>query len=212
VNRKKWLVTFSLLLSLIMVFSFASVALASSASSAHEGAQAPISAPEGSPPVFPNFYVMGWSLVNFLALLALLYKFAYGPVNEMLEQRSTAIEGSIRHAEQLKADVEKMKNEAQANLTDARKEAQEIVNRANKAAEDVKTDMVAKANEEVANLKARAKDEMDAAIVQAKAELKDMTVALAIAAAEKVISREFNKDDHSKMVQEFVGEAGDFLC
>jgi len=155
---------------------------------------------------------MGWSLVNFLALLALLYKFAYGPVNEMLEQRSTAIEGSIRHAEQLKADVEKMKNEAQANLTDARKEAQEIVNRANKAAEDVKTDMVAKANEEVANLKARAKDEMDAAIVQAKAELKDMTVALAIAAAEKVISREFNKDDHSKMVQEFVGEAGDFLC
>lgn len=209
-NRKKWLVTFSLLLSLIMVFSFASTVMASEA--AHSGPQAPVSTPEGSPPVFPNFYVMGWSLVNFLALLALLYKFAYGPVNDMLEQRSTAIEGSIRHAEQLKADVEKMKNEAQANLTEARKEAQEIVNRANKAAEDVKSEMVVKANEEVATLKARAKDEMDAAIVQAKAELKDMTVALAIAAAEKVISREFNKDDHAKMVQEFVGEAGDFLC
>ena len=211
-NRKKWLVTFSLLLSLIMVLSFASTVMASSAATSSHEATSPIAAPGGAPPVFPNFYVMGWSLVNFLALLALLYKFAFGPVNEMLEQRSTAIEGSIRHAEQLKADVEKMKNEAQANLTEARKESQEIVNRANKAAEDVKADMVVKAQEEVAALKVRAKDEMDAAISQAKAELKDMTVALAIAAAEKVISREFNKDDHSKMVQEFVGEAGDFLC
>jgi len=211
VNRKKWLVTFSLLLSLIMVLSLASVCLASGAAESGHST-APIAAPAGAPPVFPNIYVMGWSLVNFLALLAILYKFAFGPVNDMLEQRSNTIEGSIRHAEQLKADVEKMKNEAQANLTEARKEAQDIVNRANKNAEDIKAEMVAKANEEVANLKVRAKDEMDAAIVQAKAELKDMTVALAIAAAEKVISREFNKDDHSKMVQDFVGEAGDFLC
>ncbi len=205
-KRNKWTYLSGLLLSLIMVMGFTSICLASG------DASVPISQPAGAPPAFPNLYVIGWSAVNFFALLALLYKFAFNPINAMLEQRATTIESSIKHAEELQVEVEQMKKEAQANLIESRKEAQEIVNRATKSAEDAKNEMVAKANEEVNAMRERSKAEILAATEQAKIELRDSAAVLAMMAAEKVLGRAITEDDHQKMVKEFVNEAGDLLC
>lgn len=205
-KRNKWVYLSGLLLSLIMVMGFAALCLAS------ESGNAPIAAPAGNPPAFPNLYVIGWSAVNFFVLLAILYKFAYNPINEMLEQRTTTIESSIKHAEELKVEVEQMRKESQANLIESRKEAQEIIGRATKSAEEAKDDIIAKANEEVNAMKNRAKAEIAAATAQAKVELKDTAAALALQAAEKVLGRAITEADHQKMVKEFVNEAGDLLC
>ena len=53
-------------------------------------------------PAFGNLYVIGWSAVNFFILLALLYKFAYGPIYKMLDERTASIEGSLKHAEEVR--------------------------------------------------------------------------------------------------------------
>ncbi len=196
-----------LLLTMIMVMGFATFCMAS----AH-GGNVPISQPAGETPRFLNYYVIGWSAVNFFILLALLYKFAYNPINAMLEQRTNTIEGSLKHAEEVKLEVEQMRKETQTNLAESRKEAQEIVARATKGAEEAKNEIINKAQEEAKNLKNKATAEIQAATEQAKVELKDTAAALAIMAAEKVLSRSLNDDDHQKMVKEFVNEAGDLLC
>ncbi len=172
----------------------------------------PVPAPDGTTPAFGNWYVVGWTLVNFFVLLALIYKFGYGPINAMLEERSATIEGSLKHAEEVKVEVEQMRLEVQANLQDSRRESQEIVARATKAAEDVKNEMMAKAQEEATNVKNKAHAEIAAATEQAKAQLKDAAVVLAISAAEKVLGRAITEDDHQRMVKDFVNEAGDLLC
>lgn len=205
-KRNKWVYLSGLLLSLVMVMGFAALCMAS------EAGNAPIAAPAGAPPAFPNLYVIGWSMVNFLVLLALLYKFAYNPVSAMLAERSTQIEGSIKHAEELKVEVEQMRKEAQANLIESRKEAQEIVGRATKAAEDSKNEMIAKGKEEYAAIIAKGSADIAAATTQAKVELKDTAATLALMAAEKVLGRAITEADHQKMVKEFVNEAGDLLC
>lgn len=168
--------------------------------------------PGGATPRFGNIYVIGWTAVNFFILLALLYKFAYGPIDAMLEQRSTTIESNLKHAEEVKIEIDQMRKETQTNLADSRKEAQEIVARATKAAEDAKNEILAKAQEETTNLKNKAAAEIAAATEQAKVELKDTAATLAILAAEQVLNRAITEDDHKKMVQEFVNEAGDLLC
>jgi F-type H+-transporting ATPase subunit b len=206
VTRNKWKYLLGLLASLIMVLGFATLCMAAGS------ANAPITAPAGNPPAFPNLYVIGWSAVNFFVLLAVLYKFAFNPINEMLAQRTTAIEGSIKHAEELKIEVEQMRKEAQANLIESRKEAQEIIGRATKSAEEAKNEIIAKANEEVVAMRERAKAEIQAATDQAKIELKDTAAVLAMMAAEKVLGRAITEADHQKMVKEFVNEAGDLLC
>lgn len=204
-KRNKGFYMSVLLLTMVMLMGFATFCMAA-------GGNLPVNAPEPSTPRFGNVYVIGWTVVNFFILLAILYKFAFGPINAMLEQRSNTIESSLKHAEEVKVEVEQMRKEAQINLTDSRKEAQEIVARATKAAEDAKTEILTKAQEEALNMKSKATAEIEAATEQAKIELKDTAATLALIAAEKVLGRAITEDDHKKMVKDFVDEAGDLLC
>lgn len=192
-----------LLLTLIMVMGFATLCLA---------AEGVMEAPAGHTPAFPNVYAIGWTAVNFFILLAILYKFAFNPINNMLEQRTVTIESSLKHAEEVRNEVDEMRKEAQANLAESRKEAQEIVARATKAAEDAKNEIMDKAREESEMMKKKAHAEIEAATEKAKIELKDTAASLALIAAEKVLERAITEEDHKKMVKEFVNEAGDFLC
>jgi F-type H+-transporting ATPase subunit b len=203
-NRRFYLSV--LLVTMVMILGFATFCMASG------GGNVPVPQPDGKTPAFGNLYAIGWSAVNFLVLLALMYKFAYGPINNMLEKRTNAIEGSLKHAEEVKLEVEQMRKETASNLAESRKEAQEIVARATKAAEESKNEIIAKAKEESTLIKNKAAAEIQAATEQAKLELKDSAVSLAILAAEKVLSRAINDDDHKNLVKQFVNEAGDLLC
>ncbi|MDO4540625.1 MAG: F0F1 ATP synthase subunit B [Syntrophomonadaceae bacterium] len=204
-NRKNALI---LILTVIMVMGFATFCMASGDAEVVSA----VPAPDGATPDFGNWHVMGWSAVNFLILLALLYKFGFGPVNAMMEQRTNTIESSLKHAEEVRVEVDQLMKETQANLAESRKEAQEILARANKAAEETKTEIVNKAQEEVSVMKARALNEIEAATQQARLELKDASVSLAIMAAEKVLGRAITEEDQRQMVKNFVDEAGDLLC
>jgi F-type H+-transporting ATPase subunit b len=202
INRKRAGVAV-FVLTMIMVFGYATLCMAATGAIEQEA---------GGTPAFGNLYVIGWSLVNFLILLAMMYKFGYGPINAMLEQRTTTIESSLKHAEEVKAEVEQMRKETQANLAESRREAQEIVARATKAAEDAKNEMIGKAKEDANGIKKKATADIQAATEAAKAELKETAASLAIFAAEKVLGRAITEDDHKNMVKQFVNEAGDLLC
>jgi len=191
---------------MVMIMGFATFCMAS------EGHAMPLHQPTGETPQFGNWFVVGWTAVNFFVLLALMYKFAYGPINAMLEQRSNTIESSLKHAEEVKTEVEQMRKETQTNLAESRKEAQEIVARATKAADDAKNEIINKAKEDASNIKAKAEAEIKAATEQAKMELKDTAASLALIAAERVLGRAITEDDHKNMVKQFVNEAGDLLC
>lgn len=153
-----------------------------------------------------------WAMINFFILLAILYKFAYGPILQMLDDRKNTIESSLHHAEEIRVEIERMKLETQQNLMDSRKEAQEIVARAQKIGEETKAEVLAKAKEEAAVERARAVAEIESAKEKAVGELRETAATLAIMAAEKVLGREISVEDHQKMVKDFVNEVGDRLC
>ena len=206
-RRNKWFYMSVLLLSMIFVMGFAAFCMASGGEPVM-----PLEAPTGLTPAFGNYFAIGWTAVNFFVLLALMYKFAYGPINNMLEQRTNTIESSLKHAEEVKVEVEQMRKETQVNLAESRKEAQEIVGRATKAADDAKNEILARAKEDAAHTKAKAETEIKSATEAAKAELKDTAATLALMAAEKVLGRVITEADQQAMAKQFVNEAGDLLC
>lgn len=170
----------------------------------------PVFASEGVPGAEP--FKLMWAAINFFILLAILYKFAYGPIFKMLDDRKNTIESSLRHAEEVRVEIEKMKQETQNSLMDARREAQDIVARAQKIADETKVEMVAKAREEAANERDRAVLEIQSAKEKAVNELRDTAATLAIMAAEKVLGKAITVEDHQRMVKDFVNEVGDRLC
>jgi F-type H+-transporting ATPase subunit b len=198
-NIKGWLARAGQMAGGVLVFSSLQLLIASPAFASEEV------------PGLAVFKIM-WAMINFFILLAILYKFAYGPILQMLDDRKNTIESSLHHAEEIRVEIERMKLETQQNLMDSRKEAQEIVARAQKIGEETKAEVLAKAKEEAAVERARAVAEIESAKEKAVGELRETAATLAIMAAEKVLGREISVEDHQKMVKDFVNEVGDRLC
>ena len=87
-------------------------------------------------------------IINFLILLFILKKFAYGPLMQVMKEREDKISSSLEAADNDKKAAEELKAEYQKQLALARTQAQEIVDKAIKIAEESKQQILAEARAE----------------------------------------------------------------
>ncbi|NLT94369.1 MAG: F0F1 ATP synthase subunit B [Clostridia bacterium] len=150
-----------------------------------------------------------WAIINFLILVAVLNKFLYKPVVKMLDDRKNEIVGNLDQAAQAKVEAEKLKEEYMTHLQNAKAEAQEIISRANKIGEETKNEIIAQAKAEAQKVSAKAQEEIRLEKAKALAQLRDEVASLAVLAAEKIIAKSIDINDHEKMVKDFVKEVGE---
>src|SRR4030066_2412588 len=84
-------------------------------------------------------------IVNFLVLLFILWKFAYGPILAMLEKRQKKIEKGLKDAEAAGKKLEESEERQKEILKKARTEAKEIVEKAHTQAEKSKSEIAVEA-------------------------------------------------------------------
>ena len=98
-----------------------------------------------------------WSLLTFVVLVGLLYKFAFGPLMEMQRKRQAEIHDSIVEAERLREEAHGLLEDYKLQVASARQEAEEILERARKVGENTRTEILeeAKAQAERALEKSR---------------------------------------------------------
>ena len=81
---------------------------------------------EGTTPLFTiNWGTTGWTTVIFLALLAILWKFAWGPILRALEARESGIQSALDEAAENQAAAAALLEEHKVQMADARREAQQ---------------------------------------------------------------------------------------
>ncbi len=149
------------------------------------------------------------AIVNFLILLAVLYKFLYHPLMGMLEKRAETVRNNIETAENVKAEAYQMKVDISAELTNSRQKAQEIIAQAAKAGDDTKAQIVEEAKSEAQKIIAKAQAEINEEKEKALAEIRDEAASLALMAASKLIQRSLNDADHKQLVDKYIQEAGE---
>ena len=98
----------------------------------------PALAEEGGAGLQINLFWIIVSSLNFLLFLFLISRFAFGPINEILESRRTRIEQGLKDAEQARRDRENAEKERAAALQEARREANEILARAQKISQETR--------------------------------------------------------------------------
>ena len=84
-------------------------------------------------------------LVNFAIVLFVLYKFAYGPVLKMMEERAKKIEKGLQDSEEARKKLVEISEKEKEVLVEARKAAQEIVSKAEEVANRNKEEIIASA-------------------------------------------------------------------
>ncbi len=149
---------------------------------------------------------MIWSIINFFVLLAILYKFLYQPVLKMFDQRKEEVANNLSHAEASRKEAEEMFADYKKQLADASSEAAEIINKAGKTAEESKNALIAQAREEAAAIFAKAQEEIRREKERALKEVRNEIADLAVLAAGKVLEKSITKEDHEKMIEDFVSQ------
>ncbi|MBQ6998616.1 MAG: F0F1 ATP synthase subunit B [Clostridia bacterium] len=151
--------------------------------------------------------IMQWG--NLLILLWLIKKFLFKPVMSILEARENEIKNMYDEAEEARSTADELKTQYTAKLNNARDEADEIVKTAVKTAKNTSDEIISDAQDKATALIERANEKIEverkSAINQAKNDLSDMALTI----AGKVIERDINAADHSKMIDKFIEELGD---
>ncbi|HEY4566459.1 F0F1 ATP synthase subunit B [Planococcaceae bacterium Storch 2/2-2] len=149
------------------------------------------------------------TLLTFLLLLALLKKFAWGPLMGVMDKRAELIASEIETAEKNRMESEKMLAEQKAELKEASATAQSIVESARKQSETQSAEMIEAAREEVNRMKASAELEIATAKEKAVAAVREEFVSLSVLAASKVLEKEISEDDNRALIEETIVKAGE---
>ena len=143
-----------------------------------------------------------WSAVTFLLLLVLLKKFLWGPLIENLDRRETMINDAVKKAEETQKKSEEALNEYNKTLAEAREDVRQIVATGKESAEKAKADILEEANKKAVSFVEKAKKEIEAERSDAINQIKQVVVDISISAAEKMLKRNLNAEDHVRLIEE----------
>lgn len=143
-------------------------------------------------------------IINFLILVALLTKIAYKPIMTALEERRAGIEKSLLDADRERSLAEKLKEESEKQILEARIQARTIIDEAIALGEKSRESIIDKANEENGRLLKETQEEIERCYQQAMLKLRVEVAVMAVAAAEKIIERNLDKETNTLLVQNFI--------
>lgn len=166
----------------------------------------------------PNMLVLGTSLalgsvlvqlVVFIVLLALLRKYAWGPLMGIMKDREEHIANEIEAAERNHQDSIKLAEEQRQLIKQSRVEAQQLIETAKKQAEEQKDSVLAAAKVEANNIKENAVKDIQREKERAVASLRDEVASLSVQIATKVIEKELKEEDQTQLIRKYLEEVGD---
>lgn len=150
----------------------------------------------------PMSSTMFWTIIIFVIVIIVLWKFTFKPVGNMIRKRQSEIRENIDEANRQNVEAQKYIEEQKKELEKARKEAKKIIEESKAAAQKIAEEI-----EQQANTKARAM--VDDALAEIKSEkersineVKNEMVDIALFASEKMISRKLSEDEHRKIIEE----------
>jgi len=151
------------------------------------------------------------AIVQFAILFWLLQRFLWRPVLTTLSERARRIREGLEAAEASRREREQMKAEVERLLDEARREAAAIAERATQAAETAAAGIRAEAKAGADQLRERARADAEQLHQQALAQLRQEVAAMAVLAASRVLGREIDARTHRKLIERSIDEAGGML-
>ena len=167
----------------------------------------PVMAQEGGGGMFDlNLGLSVWTTLVFLILLGILWKFAWGPILEMVQAREDGIQGTLDQAANEREEAAKLLAEHRQQMADARRQAQQVIAEGKEAGERVRRDIEEKARAEGDAMIERARESIEREKDAALQELRKESVDLALAAAAKLVHESLDEKKDRELVMGFIDE------
>ncbi len=151
-----------------------------------------------------NVGLIIWTIIIFLSVLTVLWRFAFGPILAAVHAREEGINKALDEARTRQAEAEKLLEEHKKQLADARRQAQEIVAEGREAGGRLQKEIEGKARDEGEAILIRARAEIGREKDAAVDALRQGAVDLALAAASKLLHEKLDGEQDRKLVMDYV--------
>src|SRR5919201_2226024 len=148
--------------------------------------------------------LMIWTIVCFLLTLYVLKRYAFGSIQNMLDERRERIQRSIEEAEHARSEARKLLEEHRALIGQARGQAEEILAEARKVADAqrarVREETEADRQRRLEETRRQIEAETQRALGQIRAEVAELT----LVAASKVTGKVLDDSDHRRLIEDAI--------
>ena len=150
--------------------------------------------------------LMIWTIICFLISLFVLKRYAFGPIQKLIDERRERIRQSIEEADHAREEARKLLEEHRKLIGQAKNEAEGILVEARKVAdanerrmrEETETDRQRRLEDTRKQIEAETRRALDV--------IRTEVAELSLVAAEKVTRKSLDDADHRRLIEEAVGE------
>ena len=150
--------------------------------------------------------LMIWTVVCFLLTLFVLKRYAFGPIQHMLDERRDRIRRSIEEAENARTEARKLLEEHRALIGQARGQAEEILVEARKVAEAQKKRLRDELETDRQRRLEETRREIQAETHRALELIRAEVAELSLVATTKVSGKVLDDADHRRLIEDAIKE------
>ena len=137
-------------------------------------------------------------IINFIIVAALLYKFAFKPIIETIDQRQKEISEGLEFAEEAKAKLADSEKQHAATIQKAQQESQSIIATARDNAKTYERKQPQEATAKAEEIIAKAKEAIELEKTKMLKEVREEVTRLVVETSSKVLSKDLTDDDKSR--------------
>jgi len=150
--------------------------------------------------------LMIWTLVCFAIVFLVLRRYAFGPIQKVIDERRERIRRALEEADNARDEARKLLEEHRALIGSARRDAEEILAEARRIADAqrarVRDETEADRQRRLEETRREIEAETRRAIDQIRSEVADLT----LLATEKVVGKALDQADQRRLIEEAIGE------
>ena len=159
-----------------------------------------------NPLIEVNPGLMIWTIVCFLVVLFVLSKYAFGPVQKMIDARRERIQQAITEADHAREEARHLLEEHRKLIGQAKSESEEILAEARRIADAQRERVREETEEDRQRRLEETRRQIEQATTQALGQIRDEVGRLSMIAAEKITKKTLTESDQQRLIDEALAE------
>jgi F-type H+-transporting ATPase subunit b len=150
--------------------------------------------------------LMIWTIVCFAITYFVLRRYAFGPIQQMIDARRERIEQAIAEADNARTEARHLLEEHKKLIGQAKSEAEEILSEARRIAEAQRERVRTETEEDRQRRLEETRRQIEQATHQALGQIREEVGKLSLLAAEKITRKTLTSADQQRLIDEALAE------
>ena len=150
--------------------------------------------------------LMVWTVIAFGITFFVLRRFAFGPIQRLIDQRRDRIREALDEADKARAEARELRELTAQEREQAKADRESLLDESRRQAQKLFQQAREKADDDLRERLAKNQEELEAENRRVQEQIRRDVVELTLLAAEKVTGKTLDADDQRRLIDETIDE------